>query len=1061
MQSKQSILGPILIFLLAVLSVLLYLRINVDSYAKKFVNNKLDEFLTPGEFSADVREAKFISGVGFEIRGLQIVDANTWGEPVLTVDSILLRCPTEIHSLAQGNFQPTSVDIKRLRLNVNESEIQTDWFERLASMFSRKPTGKLLPVRVRDSVIRLAAAETKTELSDIRCDLIPVESESDQKIDIAIKAGGSGVVDLEVTGHVDLRNRIYSARLNRCIVEFDRQCLSIIARYAKAPNSFVDRMAGNLSLRGAVAGRFDDPVPRFLLNTQISNFSASSRYLPEPIYDCDALVKFENQRLTVENASGRMGGSQFLFSYQQQGLLSRNSWWAKGKARQLEFNSALASKYADGGKKFCNDFSPAGKFDLQFELDSNGKKDITGQITDMSFSFHRFPFRVEHCVGNVKWQNDDLTFQVQALEKQQLLEFSGHVKNPGPQATYVFNFGTQGRLPIDLKVLNSLRNFPNMERAVRDFRPVGFVSGKGRVIKTVPGSKVVQKEIELQVHDCRVRHAKFEYPVHDVNGTVKIDDSGFQFVDVTGGDSESPLFCNGFWSAQKGLQLVFKCDQVPLDDRLRNALTPTLQEVWGSIRPAGKVKSGTVSLNLPPNAPYADIRVQAHIGDSKSAAAADHVNVYPTGFPYRITNMQGELFVGGGLVKLTNAIGRHGTASFGCDGTGSYSDKDWSMRFENLLVGSAQVDEDLFKALPVDLAAGVRQLNYDGTLNVSGAIAFSGTNGEPSEIKSVSSNVQQVSYESEAEAIDIDWDLRLDVDKGQMQVGLPLENIFGSIRLVGRSHGDIAECTGEVSVDSLTVYGMQVAKLQGPIWIDNLQTRAGSFTGGDEGQPRSLVGEAFGGKVTFDGWVSHVNDYPFLFQTTVERSRLEEVVSDLSNYRELSGDGYGFLRLKGNTNEPHTYTGEGSVHLKNAKIHQLPVILALLKILKIKEVNRTAFDSSNVDFSIDGNQMKLDRIELIGDAISLIGNGYLEMMRHLDINFYSVVGRNRIYIPLISDLYKAGSQRTLWINIGGPLGNLQTSRRILPGLDDSLRALIGGPENNHLESETQTKASNQ
>ena len=143
---------------------------------------------------------------------------------------------------------------------------------------------------------------------------------------------------------------------------------------------------------------------------------------------------------------------------------------------------------------------------------------------------------------------------------------------------------------------------------------------------------------------------------------------------------------------------------------------------------------------------------------------------------------------------------------------------------------------------------------------------------------------------------------------------------------------------------------------------------------------------------------------------------------------------------------PYSFRGEGTLQLRNAHIYELPPILSLLKILlPVKEVNRTAFDSCSVDFSIDGNHVDLERIELIGDAVSLIGNGEINFSRQLDLNFYSVLGRNRFYIPLLSEIYRAGSQQILWINIDGTLDQPNTNRHVLPQLNDTIRALMQPP----------------
>lgn len=128
--------------------------------------------------------------------------------------------------------------------------------------------------------------------------------------------------------------------------------------------------------------------------------------------------------------------------------------------------------------------------------------------------------------------------------------------------------------------------------------------------------------------------------------------------------------------------------------------------------------------------------------------------------------------------------------------------------------------------------------------------------------------------------------------------------------------------------------------------------------------------------------------------------------------------------------------------MRDAKIYELPVVLSLLKILKVRQVTRTAFDTSNVDFKVVGEDINFERIELLGDAISLIGNGRMNLDRDINLNFYSVMGRNRINIPVISDLYRASSQRILWINVDGTLDNPQTHRNVLPQINDSLRQLF-------------------
>lgn len=160
---------------------------------------------------------------------------------------------------------------------------------------------------------------------------------------------------------------------------------------------------------------------------------------------------------------------------------------------------------------------------------------------------------------------------------------------------------------------------------------------------------------------------------------------------------------------------------------------------------------------------------------------------------------------------------------------------------------------------------------------------------------------------------------------------------------------------------------------------------------------------------------------------------------------QIAGHGFCALELTGDAPNIDSYRGRGVAQLRDAQIYELPTVLSLLKLLQIKQVDRTAFDTGNIDFSVNGENIDLNRMEFNGDAISLIGNGSVNLNRDLDVNFYSVMGRNKFNVPLISDLYRAGSQRILWIKVGGTCNNPVMKRQVLPQLNDSIRQLFQQP----------------
>jgi len=158
--------------------------------------------------------------------------------------------------------------------------------------------------------------------------------------------------------------------------------------------------------------------------------------------------------------------------------------------------------------------------------------------------------------------------------------------------------------------------------------------------------------------------------------------------------------------------------------------------------------------------------------------------------------------------------------------------------------------------------------------------------------------------------------------------------------------------------------------------------------------------------------------------------------------KDVEGRTFAALKMQGDASGSHTCRGNGQIHLRDAKIYELPTVMRLLKLLQVRRLNDVAFDSGDIFFDVNGENIDINRMEFNGDAISIIGNGRMNMDHDLALNFYSVMGRNKINIPLISDLYRRSSQKFMWIKVDGTCQNPEITKEILPELNDSLRQLF-------------------
>ncbi|MFM8702766.1 MAG: AsmA-like C-terminal region-containing protein, partial [Planctomycetia bacterium] len=150
------------------------------------------------------------------------------------------------------------------------------------------------------------------------------------------------------------------------------------------------------------------------------------------------------------------------------------------------------------------------------------------------------------------------------------------------------------------------------------------------------------------------------------------------------------------------------------------------------------------------------------------------------------------------------------------------------------------------------------------------------------------------------------------------------------------------------------------------------------------------------------------------------------------------------VRLQGSRAGTHSLVGEGQVRLGDADIYELPVMVALLKILRVKVPDRTAFSSSVVDFRVEGAHAYLDNIELSGDAISLVGNGEVDLDSNVHMTFRSIMGDSATQLPAMKRVLGGASGQFMLIHVDGTLPQPEmTSTRPSPPTPKCRSAIRG------------------
>ena len=1061
----------------------LLLQRTVQTQLSHKVQERVDQLLAGTNINATIRHASFHEGQGLELRNVSVattaprslatsfVTPHASSESLIEIYEAFVRSPVRLTQLVAGDLPIRSVEIRRARLNLTKNANGTWNIETLISALQKlKPPGNSnVPVILKDCQIELLDQsdpnhQRQIRVSNLMLSVMPIDHQGRQLTQISGQFSCSEVSDVHFTAWLDSANGTWKANLDARDLRLDRDSLMLLPASVAAQLKPLRRLGGRVSIKGDVSGDTGlVNTPAFEFTGRCNDIAVSDARLPWTIEDTAFQFRLTNAGFTIDEASGAIGKGRFQGNYGQTGWLNRTQWFANGQVQDYRHrhDGRIGMILPSYCKKFCHDFKPLGICDLRFDMKFDGHKlgrVITAQLKDMAFTYIALPYQIQHCAGIVNIVDSDCRFQVKAIEGEQPIEIQGQVSNMTNGPTFTCDISVPGALPINEKMFEAIKQLPALSKVMADFNPVGHVGGTARLQRTVAYGPV-HKQLNVQLKNVDVRHESFPYPIRKVTGLIQTQDDQYRFLDIKGHNGDGNVTCEGTWNPIDGLKANLVSSDVPLDDQLRIALRPSLREIWHGFRPRGTIDQILVELRLPIGQPECDVTVEAHLPKHDQLTDIGSVSIQPTWFPYELQDLTGVIKIGDGHVSLSQIEGHHDRSWLKCNGDGRYSDEAWFLRLNDLLVLSLSVDDDLIDAVPTSLAPQVRNLQYEGKVNARGEMTLAGRYVKPIQLQS---SLQPNTSPAAATGFDnsvfsLAWNVQLDMTGARMMVGVPVENVFGAVKLVGQYDGQMAECRGELDIDSMMIYDNQITSVSGPIWLDNDRAAAGLFAQKNPNpntqatqasplqteKPKSLTGTVHGGTVHYDAQINSGQLGEFYMQSTLEGGKLETFCREACpSIQDITGTTYAAVRLAGNCTGTHTYRGDGTVQLRDATIYELPPVLSLLKKLRIGRSDRSAFDSSNVSFTISGETIELNRIELLGDAISLIGNGQLDMDRKIDLNFYSIVGRNRFHIPVVSEIVHTSSQQALWIQVNGTIDDPKMTRTVLPQLNDSLRQLF-------------------
>lgn len=1055
----------------------------IGETARSFVVAKLQDHYR--DYIVSIRRGHFQPGVGLIFEDMRIWDdGSVSGRPreMIRVDRITLVSDVHPERLLdqQNPFETSEILVDGVQANVWLEDGETISLTRLMPLPKFGPgVPRLEARRVAVRLFGDAPGERPVDATLSQCVIEKTTDEQGVKRERIILRGVTDFAD-DVYAIVD---RGPDTTDVRCAIKrafLSRNLLDRLPDAWMGPAKEIPQLQFNCDAQLAYFKRDgQDANYRVKLNVHDGRFMHAA--LPEPIHDLRGVVVCDPHGVAIESSQGMLGDAVIRGTGTVDGLKWPSNVKLNLSARGLLLNSRLAASLSPSLQRGWNRLQPYGRVDADAEFvhrvgaygSGQWKSTATIDCKGVDVRYEKFPYPVESLVGRVVVKDNIATSDLMSGRisgNRMQCAFRLPIK-PGITLEKSFVMASDGPIPIDKMLLESLSprggSSTGLEAFVRSLSPRGSVELSNAELTTDSQGRQSRK-LEIKVMDGHLRYSKFDYPLFNVAGDILVEDdlvtmSSFR---GTNGDSatiqcegsfrmsvDRPVINNGqVLSTEKTkseLALHFTATDLRMDDSLRDSLPESAQTTWDAMSPSGVLDQLKVMIRQSGagNPLGLDITARQFATDQVTNRS---LSLRPVALPYRIDVTEGRVHFDGSRVFIESVRGRHDASTLSADGVCVQGTSgQWELLL-NVHSGSRlQPDAELIAALPGTMQEAMRDLQIRGPVSIRGQTRLA----MPDESHPVPA---------------IQWDLGLQLEGNRIGDVGPVHSLRGEIRVKGVRDEYGIRAAGNVLLDSMHFYDLQITGIRGPFSIQDDQLFLGkeSFdllsqpepadmglasnqltppSTGPSAAVRSIRGTLFDGLLQTDGVVT-LSTGRFDVAVSIKDGMVPTLLADFGQAdNELTGTVSGQARLLGNLGRPELLNGTGSARLTGANLYKLPMIVQLLNLLRVTPNEAVAFTDGELDFSLDGETLIFNDLQIWGDLVALDGGGTMNRRRELDLTFNSRVSPQNTFTKIIRPLQ---SQRyTLFtIDVRGPLHDPSIERRALEGVGETIGYLFSGPE---------------
>jgi hypothetical protein len=1001
------------------------------------------------QLKVSVGGARLIEGKGIAVYDLSLATLQeaSSNASLLTIDELLLCCDVELATLVQGTPPVHRVEVKHPQAFLRRNAAGR-W--NVEALLPLQPVGAKFPqIVIRGGELNISDDSQSTKppllLRDVDLTVAPVAKENVAggrlpSLRFDGVAGGPLVRRVEVHGSLDGRAgrisgdaSIQQARAGEAIHAWISPMLPAVARATRLSGMIDGAVSASWQLDGK-------SPPDFAAKLALSEGRLDDARLSRPVSELAGELIIDGGQLRVEQARGKWGPATVAIALNRSGWAVDAPIALSARVDDVPLDADLQRALATAAnppiaqgipiaallRAECIKYSPTGLASATLQATFDGqqwKPTAILECRQLAFESDKFAYRLTDGDGTIVFRPADetqaskLEIKLTAVGGGQRLRINGEVFDPRPGAAGWVEIQGEG-LEVDSRMIAALKDQPR--EVIASLHPSGkFNLTRWRIDRPQPGVEP-QTSLRLDLTNIRVNYEQFPYPLHEIRGVIEAHGNHWTFSNLVSGGRRT-IYGEGFLQpAAEGheLWLKFTGQDVPLDDNLFYALKPPVQEAWKQLGPRG-------AINL-----TAEVRHRVGQGEPNIAVAiqpAPNSSLRPTFFSYLMDDVSGTITYNDGQVAIHEVKARDDSGtSMGANGKGSFSsDGGWEFKLTGLWADRMTARPALLAAMPPQLSKLINQLRPNGSFSLhDGELAFR----KPA---------------SAITALETGWDVQLECHQSDLSCGVDLANIHGSVRLVGRSDGQRCYSSGELNLETVTYQDVQFTNVKGPFWVDESQCRLGRWATDHTGQPvRRITANVYGGTIGSDAWV-HFGVLPqYGVEAAVTGADLNRMIVERFGGRQsFQGKMDANLMLRGEGSSMARLTGDGNVHVRDANIYELPLLMGLLKVLRTGAPDKTAFNQSDIAFRIQGPHIYLDQIDFLGDVVDLYGKGETDFDQKVKLVFRGEFGPREYHLPLVKNFVGQASQQFMQMYVDGTLTEPHVTTEAFPGINQMLKQI--------------------